>query len=341
MNFKVTYRKAGQRVTEDFEAADKSEIFKIFKERNQSIIHVEPGPKTKVKADVNWGVLSKVVGSVLGVAGLVGLGIWLFGGSGENGGSSGGSGGGGGIPDVATNRPDKADNGGTTNSNGNAGDNGIQPNQGTNAIPPQVKIEMYRGLPVIKHTVQTNGPYKVERIWTSDGNRHRIDTPLFPPDGFGGPTDQLLQMATGAAGGPPIPVAPGMDKEFAKAMEKKIEIYPSDTDAVKEMKRQVIEAREQVAEMIKNGSTLKDILEENQKIARENKEILSKAQKELDAIMESGDVEGAKKYHTTMDLALQQMGITGLRKPMTKEEKAAAKEESLQRKARSLRKHNP
>ena len=342
MNFKVKYRKAGAITIEDIEATDKAGVFDILKERGITAISINPGPAAKPKSSVNinWQKLVNWCGIGAGAMGAIGLGVWLFGGSGDGNGSDGDNGKSL-IQDVGkTNRNDKG-SGSSTNANGNAGNNGNQQNQATNNLPPEVKIEMYRGQPVIKHTTQTNGPYKVERIWTADGNRHRIDTPLFPPDGFGGPTDQLLQMATGAAGGPPIPVAPGMDREFAKAMEKKIEIYPNDSDAVKEMKRQVIEAREQVAEMIKNGSTLKDILEEHQKLTRENQEILAKTQKELDGIMESGDVEGAKKYQQTMEIALQQMGIEGLKDPLTKKEKEAAREEALQRKASRHRKSNP
>ena len=186
-------------------------------------------------------------------------------------------------------------------------------------IPPDKRIlkESY--------TIKTNGHGKIiERFRTADGKSHMVIGHVEPV--FEAPSDQLLAMAMGGRSdglGAPPPMPGGVSNEaFLESLKKEIVINDDDSEAVRELKQKVIDARAEVLEMVKEGSSLDDILAEHHKLAMENDEIRRECQQELKRLVDSGDMEGAQKYRDTMSLALSQMGIAELRMPMTDEERA-------------------
>lgn len=195
-------------------------------------------------------------------------------------------------------------------------------------------VEMFRGQRVVKKTVVTNGSYLITRIYTADGNFHRIEDWATPPDGLPSSTDQLLAMAIGGDDVPPIPVAPGADAEFRKSLEKPIIVLHTDSDEVKAWKRAMNEARLQMKDQLDAGKTFAEVIAEHQEMTRHNTEMRAKVQAELVKIVDGGDMEGAKQYLETMNKALDSMGIKPIVMPKTKEEKAAALQKLIERRSK-------
>ena len=213
-----------------------------------------------------------------------------------------------------------------------AGENG---NAATNETAVATNaVEMFRGQRVVKKTVVTNGSYLITRIYTADGNFHRIEDWATPPDGLPSSTDQLLAMAIGGDDMPPIPVAPGADAEFRKSLEKPIIVLHTDSEEVKAWKRAMNEARLQMKDQLDAGKTFAEVIAEHQEMTRHNTEMRAKVQAELVKIVDGGDMEGAKQYLETMNKALDSMGIKPIVMPKTKEEKAAALQKLIERRSK-------
>ena len=144
-------------------------------------------------------------------------------------------------------------------------------------------------------------------------------------------TDQLIAMAmTSAQGGASMPPLPGIgardNAEFVKSLKKPIVINDDDSENVKAVKQLVQQTREEIVQLMEENPNMSfsDILQEHRKIHNENVDIKAQTTRELQKIIDEGDIEGAKKFRTTMNFALQQMGISEITTPITEEEKAEA-----------------
>lgn len=78
------------------------------------------------------------------------------------------------------------------------------------------------------------------------------------------------------------------------------------------MKTLVAEARETIKERMDAGETFVEIMEDHRNLFNDNQKIRNKAYNEWQAILRSGDEDGAKRYLEVMNLALSQMGIDAL-----------------------------
>ena len=120
---------------------------------------------------------------------------------------------------------------------------------------------------------------------------------------------------------PPVPMTANAGARFLKSLENPIVINDTDSEEVRVQKESVIVARAQIKELMDGGATFEEILSEHRKLAEENLKIRCNAQKELNEIFNSGDLDGAARYKKAIDVALGQMGIEPLDKPLTKEER--------------------
>lgn len=158
------------------------------------------------------------------------------------------------------------------------------------------------------------------------------EMPTPPPhkESFDNPSDQLISMTINGNGGPiaPLPFSDNMDEAFRKSLEKPIVINDDDSEEVKAAKRRVLEAREDIKALLKEGKSVRQILEEHREDVNFKAEIRSKIAKEARDILESGDAEGAKKYVMMMNFALQQKGIEEVEMPLTREQR---REQLMQR----------
>lgn len=148
--------------------------------------------------------------------------------------------------------------------------------------------------------------------------------------GFKHGTDRYISMAMGLPYGariPPLPtIGRGATTKFLESLKEPIEISENDSDHVKAVKEAVQNAREEIAQVIQEnpGMSLSDVLEEYRKNHNEDLDVRSKTMAELRKIIDEGDIEGARKFRTIMNVALQQIGIEEMDVPITDEEKAAA-----------------
>lgn len=173
---------------------------------------------------------------------------------------------------------------------------------------------LWHGQKAVSWETKTNKFKIVETVVTADGKRHRL---LSDPPGiseFG--TDQLIAMALQSADGRGAPM-PGMsgkslDAQFKESLKTPIVINEDDSPELKKIKQDVIAAREDMAAMIEEGRSVADVLQETVKVNKENAETRKTCLKEYREILQSGDLDSAKKYLLKINIALQQMGIKEL-----------------------------
>lgn len=148
-------------------------------------------------------------------------------------------------------------------------------------------------------------------------------------------SDQVLLMATSAVGNgddmPPLPNNAFSEKEFRESLKTPVVINSDDPKEVKELKERVIAARESMLKMLDEGMSVNEILRAHENIVRENAKTRKDAMDELKQIIAEGDIDGAIKYRTMVNLALQQMGIAELTTPITEEERAEQTERRRER----------
>ena len=183
-----------------------------------------------------------------------------------------------------------------------------------------LKKDTYNGVDVVRREFQTNKTVVIERIYTIDGKRHRKTH--YPRPLFSNPSDEYLSWIVGPKNEGSITPLPNLSNEnlesdFEVAIKTPIPINEDDSENVKRLKLRVIQAREEMRLLLKNGWTFSDALNEQRKIAMGNADIRTDALNELESILKVGDREGAKDYVRNINLALEQMGIKTL--PMPKQ----------------------
>lgn len=165
--------------------------------------------------------------------------------------------------------------------------------------------------------------------------KNTVNKEPLPPPTYKSNSDELIAMAISVppdAELPPLPFDAAAEIQFKQSLDKPIEILDTDSEDVVKMKKAVMETRAQIAELVKQGMTLKEIITEHRELFNANVKVRNECIAELNEIFESGDIQGAKKYMTTINLALQQMGIEEIEMPLTLEERIErAKAIKLQR----------
>ncbi len=119
-------------------------------------------------------------------------------------------------------------------------------------------------------------------------------------------------MATEVENGedaPPMPVTDTVNAAFLKSLKKEIVINDDDTEEVKAVKERVRLAREEMRAQVEGGLKPREVLDMVEKMRREYAATRRQCIEEMLRIRDSGDAEGTRKYITTINLALQQMGI--------------------------------
>ena len=173
--------------------------------------------------------------------------------------------------------------------------------------------EMYLGSKVVGREVRTNRWGEVnETLTTADGRTHLVQRAEKPV--FDNAADQILAMALEPSGGvtPPLPLRPGLEKDFRKAIERPIIIHEDEPESVKAAKRRVIEARVQMKEMLDRGMSFEEVLREHQRLSNENARMRIEAMRDFNALVNAGDIEGARTYAEKVNGTLSQLGIAPL-----------------------------
>ena len=313
--FVVKYRKPDGTMTEaEFEAADKSALFKLLAEKKISAINIQPGriDKKSGRKSVAKGashsssaglVRGIVAGSVVIVAAFISW-FFLFKGSSE-----------------PQKTPTNTKNAPTKNVAESAAP--VALSQETNTVqvaatePERVLIEC--------KTNATSGVI-IERWRTPDGKTHR--RMINPPPIFSNACDQVIAMVVGSRAGqriPPLPpMRPGqLDKAFAESLLSPITVGEDDKPEVAALKLAVKAVRGEIAEAIKAGDTrgVAEILQEHVEQVNFNADLRGEAIQQLRTILDEGDQEFANEYLTKVNESLSKYGIEPLKMPSSSTER--------------------
>jgi len=147
----------------------------------------------------------------------------------------------------------------------------VKPNIATNVVVETSKLQpvdpsAHLTKKVVSSVVTTNASGAViEKIVFADGTKKMKVHP--PKPIFDNACDQVIALAIGTKPGeamPPLPDLNGIDEDFAKSLLNPIRIKDDDSEEVKELKRNVIEAKKQIRELVKGGKSVMEALQEHQ-----------------------------------------------------------------------------
>ena len=122
---------------------------------------------------------------------------------------------------------------------------------------------LYRGVEVVSSSCSTNlDGAVVERLRLADGSF--VKAVRLPEPAFRRPTDQIIAMAVSAEPGtavPPLPIGPDAERGFLDSLSEPIPDLDSDTPKMRRLKARVREARAQIAEAMRGGSSFREAME--------------------------------------------------------------------------------
>ena len=177
---------------------------------------------------------------------------------------------------------------------------------------PAPAKRLWRGVEVVSSAgAETNRDGAVvERLVLADGRRVRAVS--LPTPAFRHPSDQLLAMALSARPGealPPLPLGPDVERDFLRSLEDPIEELPTDSADVRELKRRVAEARETLAEEVRAGRRVRDVLEEYQRGQEHTASVRLMAVREVEAVREAEGAEAARRFAMRANGTLRAGGV--------------------------------
>lgn len=220
------------------------------------------------------------------------------------------------APETVTPKPSK-----TINQTLSAGNSFRQ--KGTNE-PPVLKLPKppsYLPPDAVFTSVSTNAD-KIIEVWTdSRGLTHRVRKNARKPI-FTNRSDQMLAtfFAASESPGAMMPPLPSMSREsmdqaFADSLKQPIIINDDDTDRVKALKEFVLQARQEMFELIGQGMSVSEALETCHREANENAKLRNAAKNELVDLVRSGDANLAKQYMEESNKVFKDMGVVPLEWP--------------------------
>ena len=175
-------------------------------------------------------------------------------------------------------------------------------------LPPKYKVKSVE-------SCKTNSYGQiVTRFTTIDGKTHLSVRRARPP-AFQHVTDQLLAMAmrdnpkSRLAPMPGLAANADMSGKFIESLSTPIEIKPDDSPELAAKKKAVIEARLEMAKLMKSGMTFEEALNEHQKLANENAALHGEAMTNLRKLYQAGASEDdIGEYVKKVNEELQALG---------------------------------
>ena len=297
--------KNGSKASVVIEAEDRSGVFAELKKRGISAISVSEGASNKKPRKVaSSGAASKGRGLIAAAIVVLGLGaaVWFLMPMGET------------LPvdDTQKRVPNKPKRSEIRETHG------VNKSQKMKEEKTKLKhSKIFGGKEVYLFKVVTNGTTIATTYKDAEGVEHLVYSSTEKPI-FDNASDQVLAMALERVSGedaPPMPITSSADADFKASLKKKIVINENDSELIKAYKESVMEARQKMLEMLKSGRTVKDVLEEHERMMNEDAKMRSDIAKELRSIIEEGDIEEAEKYYKGMNDALVKLGIKELEMP--------------------------
>ena len=177
--------------------------------------------------------------------------------------------------------------------------------------------KMWQGQRVVKHTSVTNNTLIFEKFYTADGKVHGYyhdERAKALPTG----ADQILAIMTGAdsgVGAPPLPHVKDFEKEFGRALKQEIVINDNDPPEVKEVKERVIAARQELVQLMSEGQSANDVLENWRQMQEDNATVRLDAVRKVREMLDAGDRAGAQELCDSYNKVLEKSGIMKIELP--------------------------
>ena len=114
---------------------------------------------------------------------------------------------------------------------------------------------------------------------------------------------------------PPMPPIKNLEKAFEEAIKTPIIVRETDSEKVKAMKKAALEARQQVADLLREGYTVGQVLSEHESLREKNVTFRKEFQNELNEIYRKEGPKAAKDYMESANAKLEKEGIIPLTMP--------------------------
>ena len=316
MIWTVTYRdERGERNVIEIEAADRNALFDELRRRGISAISVAEGkPRRKIRMDkaVYSGRTSRssrvLYGGIVGIIVIAAsIGVWLYLSSGK------------------TRPPTPRATTKTAVSTAQKA-SASQRSKPTAQFVPFNRVEAvsnpnarhYKGVEVVASSATTNSidGAIVERLKLADGRTVKVVT--LPKPLFENPSDQLIAMALSSQPGQsvaPMPVDANVEQAFLDSLLSPIKINEDDPDNVKEIKANVIEARAYIADEVKAGKSVREVLEAYQRQMNDIADRHLMAVQEMQKIKAEYGIEAAREFAVRVNEAFCARGVPEINVP--------------------------
>ena len=289
--FTVQYRdKNGAKAEAEYEAADRSALFKSLSAKNITPVRVVDGRLAKKKGAKSGGAVRGILAGLIVVVGALAAFDFL-------------------VPSNSGDEPKqnvkKQER--TTNSRVTS-----KPAKDSGAPVKQGKLSAAPGKDAPAALPGDPRPDSAETA--NDSPAPEAEKPK-PRRIFKHGTDQLIWLAVFASNGGPIPPLPHITAadtdKFIDTLNDPIAIDPEDPPRIQDMKRKINELRKDVAGMIAQnpGKELSDILNEHRDEFNGRLNLHSDAQREYNRFLEEGDAEGAEEYRLQANELLAEYGV--------------------------------
>ena len=288
--FTVQYRdKNGAKAEAEFEAADRSALFKMLSAKNITSVRVVDGRLAKKKGAKSGSAVRGILAGLIVVVGALAAFYFLVpSNSGEE-------------PKQNVKKQERKPNARVTSKPAN--DSGAAVKQGKPSAAPGKDAPAALPDDARPDSAETG----------SDSPAQEEEKPK-PRRIFKHGTDQLIWLAVFASNGASIPPLPHMTKtdtdRFIESLGTPIEIDPEEPEHIQQMKKAVDEVRRDVAELLaKNpGEELMTVLNNHRDEFNGRLNLHADAQKEYNRFLEEGDAEGAEEYRLKANELLAEYG---------------------------------
>lgn len=171
-------------------------------------------------------------------------------------------------------------------------------------------------------TVTTNSGRKVVEVWLDGkGRKHKVYKNARKPI-FTNRSDQMLAMVVSQASRPGSHMAPfpnmtdeDMNQAFADSLKVPIIINDDDTEEIKERKKGVLEARQDMYELIGKGMSVREALEQYRTDVNRTADLRNMVSRELKDLLKAGDQDLAEDFLKNANDLLEQSGAEALEMP--------------------------
>ena len=170
---------------------------------------------------------------------------------------------------------------------------------------------LYRGVEVVSSSCSTNlDGAVVERLRLADGSF--VKAVRLPEPAFRRPTDQIIAMAVSAEPGtavPPLPIGPDAERGFLDSLSEPIPDLDSDTPKMRRLKARVREARAQIAEAMRGGSSFREAMEAHVRESARMADARAEAARMAQEVRNEGGEAEARAFAERANAMLEADGV--------------------------------